>query len=135
MFVKIFGLGKYKGDDVQTLLQRAREDEARLLGKRHAHEMEVLETRKSNESLLIEEELRAEITRLNNLMSGSLKKVKRADEAYYQSIRALQKNRQLTGDVLEKLKELMALLGMLLGAMEGIERAVNTEIAEIEYKP
>lgn len=134
--VRHYGAGEYiRKTEIRNLLQKTRQDEAELQRKSYVHEMSVLEERKDNERLLETEDLKAEILRLNGLMSISLKKVKRADEAYYTSLRALRKNRQLTGDVLEKLKELMALLGMLLGAMEGIERAINTEIVEIEYKP
>lgn len=142
MFGKVFDwlvhrywAGEYiRKSEIRNILAQARTDEAALQTQHFTHEMDRLRETLTNEQLLMEEGLRSEISRLNTLMSTSVKKVKRADDAYYQSIRALRKNRQLSGDVIEKMRELMGLIGNLLGAFEGIERSITDEIELIEYK-
>ena len=120
--------------EIQNVLQKARMDEAAIQLQTFDAEMNRLKSTLENEKFLSEESLKSEIIRLNTFMTNSVKKVKRADEPYYQSVKALKRNRQMTGDVTEKLKELMGLLGVLFGAIEDIERNINDEIQQIEYK-
>ena len=120
--------------EIQAVLQKARQDEAALQTQQFQTEMNRLEETLKNEKMLMEESLQSEIIRLNSFVTTAVKKTKRADETYYQSVKALRRNRQMTGDVTEKLKELMGLLGVLFGAIEDIERNIGDELQQIEYK-
>ena len=126
-------LDKYiRKTEIQTILQKAHEDEAEIQLQIYNQEMDRIRTALENEKFLSEQSLQSEIRRLSTLVDTSHKKVKRADESYYQSIKALRHNRQMARDVTEKLKELMTLLGTLFGSIEDIERDLSSEIKLIE---
>ena len=123
-----------KKADIQLALQEARKDEAKLQKEINDTEMGRILSALEHDRFMEEESLKADITRLNNVLTNSTLKVKRADDSYYKSIKALKHNRQMTADVLEKLRELMGLLGVLFGSIEDIEKNINTEIKQIEHK-
>jgi len=118
--------------EIQTILQKAHEDEAEIQLQIYNQEMDRIRIALENEKFLSEQSLQGEIRRLSTFVDLSYKKVKRADESYYQSCKALRHNRQMAQDVTEKLKELMTLLGTLFGSIEDIERDLSLEIKLIE---
>lgn len=107
--------------DISNLLLKVREDEALLQGIKHKKEVDDITRQFQNEKVLLEEELRAEINRLNRVLEGYGLKVKRADSTYFKAKRALRENVQMSEELKSQVRELMNSLGEIFGGIESVE--------------
>lgn len=118
--------------DIGDALLLAKQNEAARLENIFEQQKNELIKQMELDKLLIVEELKAEIVRLNSEMEEMLRRVKDAEAVYFQSVRRAKLNARVTQDMQIQGQQMTELAVKISGAIDGIKERAHEYLSKID---
>lgn len=117
--------------DMSPALLKAKEKEGARLKLIFDAEKDELDHIHKKDIMLVKAEAEAEITRMSNEMAIMIKKVKNAQEVYYETTRKAKITDSVVSDMTTQLDNVNKMMASIYGCMEGIKKRANDHIKSL----